>query len=218
MNKKFASFILTPFILIGMANAATVIGDGVAVADGTGNPDGWSGITVLESAIINSATEGGGLLQATSVSMLAGADRAGGTHHIIPLLVNSSNEIAWVGPQLTPTVPGLNTFAISGAATIDATGGDLRLGVWQWNEGVNNSAGGTITFGNGGGGMFQMDVDGTLGADAVAVGNAVSSGHASGAGGRDYNIDLTVAPIPEPSVFPLIALSGLGLLLRRRRS
>ena len=150
--------------------------------------------------------------------MLAGADRAGGTHHIIPLLVNSSNEIAWVGPQLTPTVPGLNTFAISGAATIDATGGDLRLGVWQWNDGVNNSAGGTITFGNGGGGMFQMDVDGTLGADAVAVGNAVSSGHASGAGGRDYNIDLTVAPIPEPSVFPLIALSGLGLLLRRRRS
>jgi hypothetical protein len=29
---------------------------------------------------------------------------------------------------------------------------------------------------------------------------------------------VTVTAIPEPSVFPLIALSGLGLLLRRRRS
>ena len=201
---------------IGMANAATVIGDGVAVADGTGGADGWSGVSVLESAIIDSTTEGGGQLQATEVSIIA--QRFGGTNHLIPLLINSANEIAWIGPQLTPTQNGLNTFAITDADPIDATGGDLRLGLWQWNDGVNNSNGGTVTFGNGGGGMFQMDVDGTQGASAVSVGMAVTSGHASGAGGRDYNIDLTVAPIPEPSVFPLIALSGLGLLLRRRRS
>ena len=201
---------------IGMANAATVIGDGVAVADGTGGADGWSGISVLESAVIDSTTEGGGQLQATEVSIIA--QRFGGTNHIIPLLINSANEIAWVGPQLTPTQNGLNTFAIAGADPIDASGGDLRLGVWQWNDGVNNADGGTVTFGNGGGGMFQMDVDGTQGASAVSVGMAVTAGHSAGVGGRDYNIDLTVAPIPEPSVFPLIALSGLGLLLRRRRS
>jgi hypothetical protein len=220
MKRKIASFIFTPFVLIGMANAATVIGDGDASPFASaGNPDGWSGITVLESAIIDSTTEGGGLLQATEVSMLAGAGRAGGTHHFIPLLVNSLNEIAWIGPQLTPTVEGLNTFAIAGAATIDVTSATYRLGVWQWNEGVNNNAGGTIAFaGSGGGGMFQQDVDGTLGAAGVTLGGAVSGGHASGAGGRDYHIDLTVAPIPEPSIFPLIALSGLGLLLRRRRS
>jgi len=212
--------ILTPLIVlasgIGITNAATVIGDGAAVADGTGGSDGWSGISVLESAIIDSTTEGGGQLQATEVSILA--NRFGGTNHIIPLLVNSANEIAWVGPQLTPTVNGLNTFAITGADPIDASGGDLRLGVWQWNDGVDDADGGTVTFGNGGGGMFQMNVDGTQGAAAVSVGMAVTSGHAAGAGGRDYNIDLTVAPIPEPSVFPLIALAGLGLLLRRRRS
>ena len=212
--------ILTPLIVlasgIGITNAATVIGDGAAVADGTGGSDGWSGISVLESAIIDSTTEGGGQLQATEVSILA--NRFGGTNHIIPLLVNSANEIAWVGPQLTPTVNGLNTFAITGADPIDASGGDLRLGVWQWNDGVDDADGGTVTFGNGGGGMFQMNVDGTQGASAVSIGDVVTSGHAAGAGGRDYNIDLTVAPIPEPSVFPLIALSGLGLLLRRRRS
>ena len=177
---------------IGMANAATVIGDGVGVAVGTGGADGWSGISVLESAVIDSTTEGGGQLQATSVSIQA---QRVGTNHFIPLLVNSANEIAWIGPQLTPTVAGLNTFAITGADPIDASGGDLRLGVWQWNEGVNNSNGGTITFGNGGGGMFQMDVDGTQGAAGVSLGMAVTSGHASGAGGRDYNVDLTVAPL-----------------------
>jgi len=214
MKTKVATTILA-IAGLGMTNAATVIGDGVGVADGTGGADGWSGISVLESAVIDSTTEGGGQLQATSVSIQA---QRVGTNHFIPLLVNSANEIAWIGPQLTPTVAGLNTFAITGAEPIDASGGDLRLGVWQWNEGVNNSNGGTITFGNGGGGMFQMDVDGTQGASAVSLGMAVTSGHASGAGGRDYNVDLTVAPIPEPTVFPLIALSGLGLLLRRRRS
>jgi hypothetical protein len=70
------------------------------------------------------------------------------------------------------------------------------LGVWQWNEGVNNNAGGTIAFaGSGGGGMFQQDVDGTLGAAGVALGNAVSGGHASGAGGRDYHIDVVASRV-----------------------
>ena len=190
---------------IGMANAATVIGDGVAVADGTGGADGWSGISVLESAVIDSNTEGGGQLQATEVSIIA--QRFGGTNHLIPLLINSANEIAWIGPQLTPTQAGLNTFAITDADPIDATDGDLRLGLWQWNDGVNNSNGGTVTFGNGGGGMFQMDVDGTRGADGVSIGNTVTRGHASGAGGRDYHIDVLVGT-SEPNVVILTDVSS----------
>ena len=183
-----------------IAGAATIISDGAARPFATGgNPDGWSGITVLETAIIDSTTDpagAGDLIEITEVSMLAGAGRAGGTHYFIPLLVNSLNEIAWIGPQLTPTVEGLNTFSVTGADLVDVTAETYRLGVWQWNEGVNNTAGGTIAFaGSGGGGMFQQDVDGTLGAAGVALGNAVSGGHASGAGGRDYHIDVVASRV-----------------------
>jgi hypothetical protein len=151
--------------------------------------------------------------------MLAGNGRAGGSHHLQAILVDSANMIAWISPQLTPTQDGLNVFPITGAGTIDATAGDLRLGLWQWNEGQDDNAGGTVAFaGGGGGGMFQQNLNGTLGADAIAIGQEVTAGHASGAGGRDYHLSVTVSAIPEPSVFPLIALSGLGLLLRRRRS
>ena len=215
---------LTPIILLlggfSMANAATVIGEGAASPFTGGTPDGWSGVSVMNTAVIDSSTEGG-LVEVTQVSMFAGAGRAGGTHHLQAILVDSNNLIAWISPTLTPTVDGLNVFALSGAGTIDATAGDLRLGVWQWNEGVDDSAGGTVAFaGGGGGGMFQQNLDGSLGADAISIGHDTGGGqqHASGAGGRDYHISVTVSAIPEPTVFPLLALSGLGLLLRRRRS
>ena len=215
---------LVPFILlasgVGIANAATVIGEGAASPFTGGTPDGWSGVSVMNTAVIDSSTEGG-LVEVTQVSMFAGAGRAAGTHHLQAILVDSNNLIAWISPTLTPTVDGLNVFALSGAGTIDATAGDLRLGVWQWNEGVDDSAGGTVAFaGGGGGGMFQQNLDGSLGADAISIGHDTGGGqqHASGAGGRDYHISVTVSAIPEPTVFPLLALSGLGLLLRRRRS
>ena len=218
MKSKVATTILAVAGL-GMANAATVINEGAASPfEAGGSPDGWSGVSVLETAVIDSSTEGG-LVEVTQVSMFAGAGRAAGTHHFQAILVDSNNLIAWISPTLTPTQDGLNVFALSGAGTIDATGGDLRLGVWQWNEGVDDSAGGTVAFaGGGGGGMFQQNLNGTLGADAISIGHEVASQHASGAGGRDYHISVSVSAIPEPTVFPLLALSGLGLLLRRRRS
>ena len=215
---------LVPFILlasgVGIANAATVIGEGAAAPFNGGTPDGWSGVSVMNTAVIDSSTEGG-LVEVTEVSMFAGAGRAAGSHHVQAILVDSSNLIVWISPQLTPTADGLNVFPISGAGTIDATGGDLRLGLWQWNEGQDDNAGGTVAFaGNGGGGMFQQNLNGTLGTGAISIGHDVSGGqqHASGANGRDYHLEVSVSAIPEPSVFPLIALSGLGLLLRRRRS
>ena len=203
-----------------IAGAATIINEGAASPFNGGTPDGWSGVSVLETAIIDANTEGG-LVEITEVSMFAGAGRAAGSHHVQAILVDSSNLIVWISPQLTPTADGLNVFPISGAGTIDATGGDLRLGLWQWNEGQDDNAGGTVAFANnGGGGMFQQNLNGTLGTGAISIGHDVSGGqqHASGANGRDYHLEVSVSAIPEPSVFPLIALSGLGLLLRRRRS
>jgi len=219
MKAKVATTILAVAGL-GMANAATVIGEGAESPFTGGTPDGWSGVSVMNTAVIDSSTEGG-LVEVTQVSMFAGAGRAGGSHHLQAILVDSNNLITWISPELTPTQEGLNVFPISGAGTIDATAGDLRLGVWQWNDGQDDNAGGTVAFaGGGGGGMFQQNLNGSLGADAISIGHDTGGGqqHASGAGGRDYHISVTVAAIPEPTVFPLIALSGLGLLLRRRRS
>ena len=191
--------------------AGVLIGDGAERPfDTGGSPDGWSGITVLETAIIDSSTlpGAGDLVEILEVSMLADAGRAGGTHHLIPLLVNSANEIAWIGPELTPTQSGHNIFPITGADQIDVSTETYRLGVWQWNEGVNNSAGGTIAFaGSGGGGMFQQDIDGTLGAAGVSIGHVVTTGHSSGAGGRDYQIDVLVGT-SEPDVVILTDVSS----------
>jgi hypothetical protein len=196
-----------------IAGAATIIGEGEArpFASG-GNPDGWSGVSVLETAIIDSTTDPGpgDLIEITEVSMFAAPDRAGGTHHFAPILIDSSNQIAWIGPELTPTQAGHNVFQVTGADLIDVTTETYRLGVWQWNEGVDDAAGGTIAFaGAGGGGMFQQNLNGTLGLDAISIGHDVSGGqqHSSGAGGRDYHIDVLVG-ISEPDVVILTDVSS----------
>ena len=180
-----------------IAGAATIINEGAASPFNGGTPDGWSGVSVLETAIIDANTEGG-LVEITEVSMFAGAGRAAGSHHVQAILVDSSNQIAWIGPELTPTQDGLNVFPITGAGTIDATGGPLRLGLWQWNEGQDDNAGGTVAFaGGGGGGMFQQNLNGTLGAGAISIGHDVSGGqqHASGAGGRDYHFSVVATAV-----------------------
>ncbi|MCP4895030.1 MAG: hypothetical protein GY911_14615, partial [Actinomycetales bacterium] len=189
---------------------------GVLVGDGAERPfatgggaDGWSGVSVLESVIIDDSTlpGAGNLVEVLEVSMLAAGGRHGGTHHFMPLLIDSSNQIAWIGPELTPTQVGHNVFPITGADPIDVSADTYRLGVWQWNDGVNNSSGGTIAFGNGGGGMFQQDIDGTLGAGGVSIGHEVTTGHSSGAGGRDYHIDVLVGT-SEPEVIILTDVSS----------
>ncbi|MED5419655.1 MAG: hypothetical protein VYA27_13185, partial [Verrucomicrobiota bacterium] len=180
-----------------IAGAATIIGEGAARPFTGGTPDGWSGVTVLETAVIDSNTEGG-LVEITEVSMFAGGGRAGGSHHLQAILVDSNNLITWISPELTPTQEGLNVFPITGAGTIDATGGPLRLGLWQWNDGQDDNAGGTVAFaGGGGGGMFQQNLNGSLGADAISIGHDTGGGqqHASGAGGRDYHIDVVASPV-----------------------
>ena len=184
-----------------IAGAATIIGDGAERPFATGgNADGWSGISVLETAIIDSTTVPGvgDLVEITEVSMLAAGGRAGGSHHLQAILIDSSNQIAWISPELTPTQDGHNIFPITGAELVDVSAETYRLGVWQWNEGVDDNAGGTIAFaGGGGGGMFQQNLNGTLGAGAISIGHDVSGGeqHSSGAGGRDYQIDVVATRV-----------------------
>ena len=57
--------------------------------------------------------------------------------------------------------------------------------------------------------MFQQNLNGTLGADAISIGHDVAGGqqHASGAGGRDYHIDVLVG-ISEPDVIILTDVSS----------
>ncbi len=171
-----------------------------------GGADGWSGVSILNSAIIDKSTVpgGGDTLEVTEVSMLAAAGRAQGSHHLVPLLINSSDEIAWIGPQLTPTQDGHNVFPIEDADLVDVSTETYRLAVWQWNEGVDDSDGGTVAFaGSGGEGMFQQNLDGTLGLDAISIGDVMTAGHSAGPGGRDYHIDIAVRnPVP-PTTTPL---------------
>ena len=183
-----------------IAGAATIIGDGAARPFTGGTPDQWSGVSVLETAIIDANTVSGvgDLVEITEVSMFAGDDRAGGTHHFQALLIDSSNQIAWIGPELTPTQAGHNTFQIIGAELVDVSAETYRLGVWQWNEGQDDNAGSTVAFAaGGGGGMFQQNLNGTLGAGAISIGHDVSGGqvHSAAAGGRDYHIDVVATRV-----------------------
>ena len=189
-----------------------LIGEGAERPFTGGTPDGWSGVGVLETAIIDDSTlpGAGDLVEILEVSMFAGAGRAAGSHHFMPLLVDSSNQIAWIGPELTPMQDGHNVFPITGADPIDVSTETYRLGLWQWNDGQDDNAGGTIAFaGGGGGGMFYQNLNGTLGADAISIGHDVAGGqqHASGAGGRDYHIDVLVG-LSEPNVIILTDVSS----------
>ncbi|MBL48074.1 MAG: hypothetical protein CMP28_03870 [Roseibacillus sp.] len=207
---------------IGTTQAAVVIGDGADRPFASANADGWSGVSVLNAAVIDENTDpgSGDSFAVTEVSMWAATGRAGGENHLQAILVNASDQIVWASPQLTPTIDnGHNVFPLAGTDTIPAAGGPYRLGVWQWRDGEDDVNGGTVAFGNGGGGMFQINVDGNLGANPVPLGTTLpAAGHNAGPGGRDYHIDIAVSRVPEPTIFPLLALSGLGLFIRRRRS
>ena len=58
---------------------------------------------MLETAIIDSNTDPAGvgnLIEITEVSMLAGADRAGGSHHFQAILIDSSNHQCGRSPHV----------------------------------------------------------------------------------------------------------------------
>ncbi len=57
----------------------------------------------------------------------------------------------------------------------------------------------------------------SAGVSSIAAGTPILINHESGFGGTGMT-SFTISPIPEPSACGLIGLSGLALLLRRRRS
>ncbi|MCA9214441.1 MAG: hypothetical protein KDB27_15325 [Planctomycetales bacterium] len=172
--------------LAAAANAATV-GEAQPFADGA--VDGWSGISVLDGY--------GGLPAGdavTAVNYYASPGRADGNHSVQPIIAENAggNWSIWaVGPVDTPAAGGDYSIPWSTAA-IPSNGNTYHPGFWQWNAGVDDADGGLVPFGDGtGSGMIQHNEDGT--SYVPAIGNALTAQHASGAGGRAYQINFETA-------------------------
>ena len=179
---------------------------------GTGDVDGWSGITVMEG--YGSIPAGQNV---SGYNYFAHEDRADGNHHVQPLVVKDEGgafSIWEVGPVSTPNAGGDHSGAWT-SATVPDDGNRYLAAFWQWNEGVNNEAGGVVPFGSGGAGMFQHDADGT--SYVPAAGDPVTLGHSSGAGGRSYQFNLETVPEPSSIVLALFAGLGFTALVRRRK-
>lgn len=190
---------------------AAVVGEPGPFADGS--VDGWSGITVMDGYGVLPAGEA-----VTTVNYYASDGRADGAHSVQPLIAKldgAGGATVWdIGPVSTPTAGGEQMIAWD-SLTIPDDGASYVPGFWQWNEGVDDTDGGLVPFGDAGGsGMFQSNKDGT--SYVPAVDDVIDSGHASGAGGRAYQMNFTTA-VPEPATALLAALGVLPFLMFRRR-
>ncbi len=222
MNKLFST-LAAGLMMVVPSYGASLLG-GVADADlADETVDGWSGVTALSVPL-----SGGDVVEVTDFSFFASAGRADGTRYVTPLIVSrpagsafdAAGSIVGIGTEVQVTQEGVNNFPFAltmGTATLDLTGNDEFLaGFWQRVEGEDDVNGGVVAFTNGtGSGMFQRNEDGTT--YVPALGNPVDAGHASAAGGRNYQFNLEGNVIPEPSVMWLFGLSGFALILRRRR-
>ncbi|MCP4193348.1 MAG: PEP-CTERM sorting domain-containing protein [Pirellulaceae bacterium] len=176
-----------------------------------GSVDGWSGVTVLNGAGSIPAGE-----SVSTVTYYAEASRASGEHHVQPLILKNVDGVAeiWgIGPVSNATDAGENSVSW-GSDAIPDDGNDYFAGFWQYRDGFDDDAGGTVTFGgDGGSGMFQAN---RVGTDYTpAVGEVIESGHASGAGGRNYQINFL--SVPEPTSLGLIGLAILPMIAMLRR-
>ncbi len=190
---------------------AAVVGEPSPLADGS--VDGWSGVTVMNGYGGLPAGE-----MVTTASYYAAAGRADGSHVVQPLIAKEEGGAftIWdVGPTSTPTTEGDNSVAW-GSKVVPDDGNVYHPAFWQWNEGVDDTDGGMVAFGDAGGsGMFQQNEDGT--SYVPAIGDELAAGHASAAGGRAYQFNYTTA-VPEPGtiVLAVLAVFPLAMGLRRR--
>lgn len=221
--KKLIASIFAVASSVAVANSAVLVG--LDPLTDNGGADGWSGVTVLDTPIAGAG-------QITDWAFHTDDDAraatiATGEHYVTPLLVGRDNvsgavSILGVGAEVQINVAGVHQQAFglaTGSADFGGDAGTTYLGgVFQRRAGVDDDAGGIIPFaGAGGGGMFQINVDGTTYAPTAGEELAVA-GHASGADGRNYAFNLQGDAVPEPSV-PLFLTAALGLFgfLRRRR-
>jgi len=199
-NQLLSSAFVTLLMLLacsGVAPAALVI-HGKDPIDTVGTPDGWSGIASFTTPI-EAPPEGPSSGMVVSWTYGVGPGRSQGAH-VTPLLlerVGAVYSIIGIGETREPTRDDVfeEEFSLQeGTDTFDtASGNTYHMAVLQQRDGGDDSAGGVIPFGGGGGaGMFYQN---TVGPNHVAsVDDVVSNGqqHASGAGGRHYNIQFHI--------------------------
>ena len=195
--RKLLLVAVAAVFLVGASVRADIIGtENEELDDGT--PDGWSGVPVFNGE--DYALPPG--QSVNSIDYYASDGRFdtvdAGIHHATFLIAqldipDDTFATIWaVGPTVTPEETGLNSVEW-GSDPIPDDGLHYVPAFVQWHEDGDNSNGGLIPFGGENGlGMFYFDVDGN---DYVPeVGEDLTSGHASGLGGRDYQFHYHTGP------------------------
>ncbi len=212
--RHFLTLLLVVFLGSAVSLQAAVVGEPSPLIDG--DVDGWSGITIMNGY---GGLPAGELVE--TVNYYANGGRADGNHHVQMLIAKEeaggSTTIWDIGPVVTPTEAGEQSVAW-GSQVVPNDGNVYHPAIWQWNEGVDDTAGGVVPFASGGSGMFQQNQDGTSYVPAIGDDLTIGQQHASGPGGRAYQVNYTTA-VPEPSTAILLSLALLPLvrLARRRR-
>lgn len=217
MKKKFSLVLILLFGSGGMLSAAD-IGAALPLED-KASVDGWAGIQVRFGEQLPAGEA------VTIVQYYADDDRAAnvenGEFNFVPLVVKQEGgsfegdgqfSVFDVGPVHIPEVGGEQLFTWGGGSIPIPDDGNLyHVGLLEWKNGVNNDAGGLVSFGDGGTGMHFFDVDTSaftpddLG--PVEPGYDLSNDspqiHTSGAGGRDYQVNFTTSneELPPPGDF-----------------
>lgn len=222
MNKKT----LTALILSAASlssEAATVLIDGSINAGGFESSTGWVGTGDLTDTQINSnetVTTGDNAVvgvNATSITRFIGRD----TGHIIAAGDQFDGGFSWLDIIATNSSNGF--VAADGSidyilfTTNDNTIGGTRDVIQTWQSGPLETTGATEmeSFGQ------TVAYAGPLDTDGGAARTVFVSFETNEANARSFaridDVTLNVTSIPEPSSTALLGLSGLALILRRRK-
>ncbi len=177
------------------------VGAPLPLQDGT--PDGWSGVPVLYGYQLPPG-------DTVEVVRYYAADSRefeveDELYHVVPLIVKQEDgsveggegefSIWEIGPTHTPTETGDQEFAW-GSSPIPDDGNLYHPAAVQWQEGVDDSNGGVIAFGQGGTGMHYFNVDTTDFIPDEELGDLEPEFilsdlqiHSSGVGGRLYQLN-----------------------------
>ena len=181
--------------------------------------DGWSGIQVLYGHALP-ANQAVNVVRYYADDDLAAPIENDQAYTLLPLIVKQEGGSAengdgtftvWqIGPTHIPEEYGEQEFGW-GSFPVPDDGALYHPGVLEWNAGVNNAAGGLVSFGDGGPGMHFFDVDTTEfvpdeNIGPVEVGYDLSAQspqiHSSVAGGRRYQLNFeTGTPSSNPGDF-----------------